>query len=51
VASSYVIGALLTGFGAPAVFAFISAAMAVVIAAVGLFGPRVAGLGLEDLST
>jgi putative MFS transporter len=50
VASSYVIAALLTGFGAPGVFVFIAAAMAVVVVAVGLFGPRTAGLALETVS-
>jgi putative MFS transporter len=50
VASSYVIAGLLGAFGAAGVFAFIALAMAVVIAAVGLMGPRTAGLGLERLS-
>jgi putative MFS transporter len=50
VASSYVIAALLAGFGAPGVFAFIAGAMAIVVAAVGLFGPRTAGVGLEQLA-
>jgi putative MFS transporter len=48
--SSFVIAALLGAFGAPGVFAFIALAMAVVIGAVGLFGPRTAGQGLERLS-
>ena len=50
VASSYVIAALLAGFGAVGVFAFIALAMGVVVAAVGLLGPRTSGLGLESLS-
>jgi hypothetical protein len=32
------------------VFAFIAAAMAVVVADVGLLGPRTAGRGLESLA-
>jgi putative MFS transporter len=50
VASSFAIAALLAGFGAPGVFIFIAAAMAVVIVAVGLFGPRTAGVALETLA-
>jgi putative MFS transporter len=50
VASSFVIAALLTGFGAVGVFVFIAGAMAVVVVAVGLFGPRTAGLSLERVS-
>jgi putative MFS transporter len=48
--SSYIIAALLGAFGAAGVFAFIALAMGVVIAAVGLMGPRTARLGLEGLS-
>jgi putative MFS transporter len=47
VVSSFIIAALLTGFGSIGVFAFIAGAMGVVIFAVGLFGPRTAGLTLE----
>jgi putative MFS transporter len=50
VASSFVIAALLTGFGPGGVFVFIALAMAVVVAAVGLFGPRTSGLSLESVS-
>jgi putative MFS transporter len=50
VASSFIIAALLGAFGAPGVFAFIALAMGVVIAAVGLLGPRTARLGLETVS-
>jgi putative MFS transporter len=48
--SSFMIAALLAGFGAAGVFTFIALAMAVVVAAVGLMGPRTGGLGLETLS-
>jgi putative MFS transporter len=47
VVSSFVIAGLLTGFGSLGVFAFIAGAMGVVIAAVGLLGPRTSGLTLE----
>jgi putative MFS transporter len=47
VVSSFIIAALLAGFGSIGVFAFIAAAMGVVILAVGLFGPRTSGLTLE----
>ncbi|HEY2049612.1 MAG TPA: MFS transporter [Caulobacteraceae bacterium] len=50
VVSSFIIAALLTGFGTAGVFAFIAAAMAIVIGAVGLFGPRTARLSLEEVS-
>jgi putative MFS transporter len=48
VVSSFIIAALLTGFGSIGVFAFIAAAMGVVILAVGLFGPKTSGLSLES---
>jgi putative MFS transporter len=47
VVSSFIIAGLLTGFGSLGVFAFIAGAMGVVIAAVGLLGPRTSGLTLE----
>ncbi|HEY5072647.1 MAG TPA: MFS transporter [Caulobacteraceae bacterium] len=50
VLSSLVIAALLTAGGTTAVFAFIAAAMAIVIVAVGALGPRTVGAGLDDLS-
>jgi MFS transporter, putative metabolite:H+ symporter len=50
VVSSFIIAALLGGFGTPGVFIFIAMAMVIVIAAVSLFGPRTAGLALEDVS-
>jgi putative MFS transporter len=48
--SSFIIAALLGRFGALGVFAFIAAAMAVVVADVGLLGPRTAGRRLESLA-
>jgi putative MFS transporter len=47
VASSFIIAALLTGFGSMGVFAFIATAMGAVMLAVGLFGPRTSGLTPE----
>ena len=49
--SSFIIAALLSGFGSTGVFVFIAAAMAVVVLAVGLFGPRTAGLTLEEAAS
>ncbi len=51
VASSFIIAGLLKGFGAPGVFTFIALAMGVVVASVGLLGPKTSKLGLENLST
>jgi putative MFS transporter len=48
--SSFIIAALLTGFGAAGVFVFIAGAMAVVVLAVGLLGPRTAGRRLEEVA-
>jgi len=48
--SSFIIAALLTGFGAVGVFVFIAMAMAVVVLDVGLLGPRTAGRRLESLA-
>jgi putative MFS transporter len=48
--SSFIIAALLTGFGAPGVFVFIASAMAVVVLDVWLLGPRTAGRRLESLA-
>ncbi len=50
VLSSFIIAALLSGFGSLGVFVFIAGAMAVVILAVGLFGPRTSGLSLEAVA-
>jgi putative MFS transporter len=49
--SSLAIAALLTAFGSTGVFVFIAGAMAVVVVAVGAFGPRTSGRSLEELST
>jgi putative MFS transporter len=48
--SSFLIAFFLRDFGTRGVFAFIAAAMAVVILAIGIFGPRTRGLALEDIS-
>ena len=48
--SSFIIAGLLSGFGAAGVFAFIAAAMTVVVLDVGLLGPRTAGRRLESLA-
>jgi len=48
--SSFVIAALLENFGAAGVFVFISAAMIVVAATIGLFGPRTSRVSLERIS-
>ena len=48
--SSFVIAFLLNRFGAPGVFVFIAAAMIVVMATIGLFGPRTSNVALERIS-
>ncbi len=48
--SSFVIAFVLRGFGVGGVFALIAASMAVVIAAIGIFGPKVKDLSLEEIS-
>jgi MFS transporter, putative metabolite:H+ symporter len=48
--SSFFIAFFLQNFGAGGVFAFISAAMLVVIISIGGFGPRTKGLALEEIS-
>ncbi|MGU7768760.1 MFS transporter [Burkholderia sp. MR1-5-21] len=48
--SSFVIAWCLREFGVSGVFVFISAAMAIVIAAVALLGPRTRDVALEDIS-
>ena len=50
VLSSFAIAFLLRRFGEGAVFVFIALAMAVVVASVGIFGPRTRGLSLEVIS-
>jgi putative MFS transporter len=47
--SSFVIAYVLGRFGVSGVFIFISGAMAMVIAAVGLMGPRTRGIALEKI--
>ncbi len=48
--SSFVIAFLLQNFGAPGVFVFIAGAMLVVMAVIGLFGPRTSNVALERIS-
>ena len=48
--SSFIIAALLGAFGTAGVFTFIAGAMAVVVVAVGVFGPATSGQTLETLS-
>jgi putative MFS transporter len=48
--NSFMIAFFLQGFGTTGVFAFITAAMLVVVISVGAFGPRTRGLALEQIS-
>ncbi len=48
--SAFVIAFVLRGFGVGGVFALIAASMAVVVLAIGLFGPKVRGRALEEIS-
>jgi putative MFS transporter len=48
--SAFVIGFILERFGVAAVFLFISGAMLVVIAAIGIMGPKTNGIALELIS-
>jgi putative MFS transporter len=48
--SSFVIAFLLGEFGSQGVFVFIAAAMIVVMATIGLFGPRTSNVSLEQIS-
>jgi len=48
--SSFIIAFVLDAFGAPAVFVFIAAAMGVVMAVIGIFGPRTTNLALETIA-
>src|SRR5208283_2371841 len=48
--SSFIIAFILEDFGALGVFVFIAAAMAIVMATIGLFGPRTTNLALETIS-
>jgi MFS transporter, putative metabolite:H+ symporter len=49
--TSFIIAFILGRFGAIGVFAFIAAAMAIVIVTIGLFGPRTSNRSLEQIST
>ena len=46
----FFIAFFLREFGVPGVFVFISGAMAIVVVAVALFGPRTTGLGLDEIA-
>jgi MFS transporter, putative metabolite:H+ symporter len=48
--SSFVIAFILETFGAFGVFVFIAAAMAIVMATIGIFGPRTTNLALEKIA-
>jgi len=48
--SSFIIAFILEDFGALGVFVFIAAAMAIVMATIGFFGPRTTNLALEKIS-
>jgi putative MFS transporter len=48
--SSFIIAFILERFGAPGVFVFIAAAMAIVMATIGLFGPHTTNLALEKIA-
>lgn len=48
--TSFLIAFMLKRFGVPGVFVFIAGAMAVVILAIGLMGPRTLGKSLERIS-
>jgi putative MFS transporter len=50
VLSSFIIAGLLRRFGPLGVFAFIAGAMAIVVASVGLLGPRTRGRDLDAIS-
>jgi putative MFS transporter len=50
VVNSFMIAFFLAGYGTTGVFAFISAAMLVVVVTIGGFGPRTRGLALEEIS-
>jgi putative MFS transporter len=48
--TSFVIAYLLGAFGATGVFLFIAAAMLIVMATIGFFGPRTSNLSLERIA-
>lgn len=49
--TGFIIAFLLRDFGVPAVFLFIGSAMAIVVIAIGMFGPRTTGLALETIAS
>jgi putative MFS transporter len=49
--TSFVIAGILKDFGTPGVFAFIAAAMLIVMAVIGWMGPRTRDLALEKISS
>lgn len=48
--TSFIIAFLLREFGAPGVFVFISLSMFVVMASIGIYGPRTRGRSLEEIA-
>jgi putative MFS transporter len=48
--SAFVIAACLGRFGVNGVFVFISGAMAIVMVAIGVLGPKTRDVALEDIS-
>ena len=48
--SGFMIAFALRHFGVPGVFALITGAMIVVMAAIGFFGPRTRNRALDDIS-
>ena len=50
IVSGFAIAATLRAFGTIGVFVFIATCMAIVVVAVGAFGPPTKGLALEDTS-
>jgi putative MFS transporter len=48
--TSFMIAFFLREFGAPGVFIFISFSMLVVMASIGIYGPRTRGLALEEIA-
>jgi putative MFS transporter len=48
--TSFMIAFFLENFGTKGVFAFIAASMLMVVLSIGIFGPRTAGLALEEIS-
>ncbi len=50
VLTSFMIAFFLQNFGSAGVFAFIAAAMAVVVISIGVFGPKTKNLRLEEIA-